>query len=561
MSAPSTKNMKSIIEYFYDRETNSPDAIFLRQPKGDQWLELTYAQAGQEARRIATYLAAQGLKAGDHIGLMSKNCYHWVLADLAIMMGDYVSVPYYASLSPSQLAEVIKLSDIKLLFVGKLEDWGDRKNSVPETLNVIRFPHYQGNAEITIGEDWNEIVSNNEPLEKGATPNLDDLWTIKFTSGTTGSPKGVMHDHRTPSAIMLKEEETGWIGLTKLKEQRYFSFLPLNHVAERLGVEIPAIYFGGSISFAENLDTFLNNLRDAQPSMLFAVPRIWTKFHSGVTAQIPVKKLNRLLNTPIVSGIVKKKILKGLGLQNIKIAATGAAITPAYIKDFYRKLGINLIEAYGMTEVCGSICNNPLPDGPSDSVGQAIPGASIKIHPDTQEVLMKTPFMMRGYYKDPEKTNEVLEDGWLHSGDRGTIDENGYVRIIGRVGDAFKTAKGSYVIPNAMEEEIADNDYIEQVCVVGNGLAQPLALVNLSELGLATDETEVKKSLNQCLEVLNKERAKFEHISTCVVMSEAWSDQNNLLTPTLKVRRGEIDNRYQNQYQNWHEDQESIIWA
>jgi len=495
--------MKSIIEYFYDREKTSPDTVFLRQPMGDQWLELTFAQAGQEARRMVNYLAAQGLQRGDHIGLMSKNCYHWILADLAIMMGGYVSVPYYASLSPPQLAEVIPLSDIKLLFVGKLEAWGDRQNSVPDSVKVVRFPHYKGNAEITVGDDWNDIIANTEPLENGVTPNLDDLWTIKFTSGTTGSPKGVMHDHRTPSHIMIKEEETGWIGLTKLTEQRYFSFLPLNHVAERLGVEIPAIYFGGSISFAESLDTFVTN----------------------------------------------------------KIAATGAAITPAYIKDFYQSLGINLIEAYGMTEVCGSICNNTLPDGPSDSVGQAIPGARIKIHPDTQEVLMKTPFMMRGYYKDPEKTNEVLVNGWLHSGDRGTLDDNGYVRIIGRVGDAFKTAKGSYVIPNAMEEEISDNDYIEQVCVVGNGLAQPLALVNLSELGLATDETEIKKSLNQCLETLNKERAKFEHISTCVVMSEAWSDQNNLLTPTLKVRRGEIDNRFQDQYQLWHEDNESIIWA
>ena len=555
-----SKNIKSIIEYFYDREKSTPDTIFLRQPTGEHWHELSYAQAGQEARCIASYLAEQGLQTGDHVGLMSKNCYHWILADLAIMMGGYVSVPYYASLSPTQLAEVIELSDIKLLFIGKLEAWADRQNSVPDKLNVIKFPHYQGNAEVTIGEDWNEILANNAPLNKGAIPKPDDLWTIKFTSGTTGTPKGVMHDHRTPSAIMDSEKETNWIGFNRLSDPRYFSFLPLNHVAERLGVEVPAIYFGGSISFAENLDTFFDNLRDTKPSMLFAVPRIWTKFYSGVTAEIPIKKLNLLLKTPIIARTVKKKILTNLGLQNIQIAATGAAITPAFIKDFYSKLGINLIEAYGMTETCGSICNNTLPNGPADSVGQAIPGASIKIHPETQEVLMKTPYMMRGYYKDPEKTNEVLEGDWLHSGDRGTIDESGYVRIIGRVGDAFKTAKGSFVIPNAMEEELADNDYIEQVCVVGNGLAQPLALVNLSELGLASSQKKVSKSLKRSIKNLNSDRAKFEHISTCVVMNEAWTDQNNLLTPTLKVRRGELDDRYQDHYQQWHEDKESIVW-
>ncbi len=554
------QKLKSIIEYFYQRETNTPDEVFLRQPYGDQWRELSYAQAGQEARRIAAFMAAQGLQPGDHIGLLSKNCYHWILADLAIMMGGYVSVPYYASLTTSQLSEVIPLSDIKLLFIGRLDTWADKASAIPDNVNVIKFPHYDGSAEINVGEDWADIVAQYAPLENAAKPDLDDLWTIKFTSGTTGTPKGVMHTHRTPSATMRGEEESDWIGVQHLDESRYFSFLPLNHVAERMGVEIPAIYFGGSIAFAENLDTFANNLRSARPTMLFAVPRIWTKFYSGVTAQIPAKRINLLLKLPIVSNIIKAKILNSLGLQDIRIAVTGAAITPAYIKKFFRKLGIHLIEAYGMTEVCGSITNSPASDAPLDSVGQAIPGAEIKIDPDTQELLMKTPYMMTGYYKDSEKSAEAVIDGWMRSGDRGTIDENGYVRIIGRVGDAFKTAKGSFITPNAMEEELANNNYIEQVCVVGIGLTQPLALVNLSELGQATDKAEVGQSLKQSLQTLNSTRAKFEHISTCVVISELWTDQNNFLTPTLKVKRSEIDDSYKEHYQSWQSDPESIVW-
>jgi len=476
------------------------------------------------------------------------------------MMGGYVSIPYYASLSQPQLAEVIELSDITLLFVGKLDTWGDKREAIPQDVKVVKFPPYSQSAAIDVGEDWNDAITDMPPLDNPAKPKLDDLWTIKFTSGTTGTPKGVMLEHRTPSAIMKNEEETSWIGVKALAEKRYFSFLPMNHVAERLGVEVPAIYFGGSISFVESLDTFVANIYDTRPTVIFAVPRIWTKFYSGVTAQLSPKKLNLLLKLPIISGKLKQKILANLGLQDVGIAATGAAITPAYIKEFYSKLGIHLIEAYGMTEVCGSICNSPTVDAPADSVGKVIPGATIKIHPETQEILMKTPFMMRGYYKDPIKTSEVLVDGWMHSGDRGTIDDNGYVRIIGRVSDAFKTAKGSFITPNSMEEELAGNDYIEQVCVVGIGLPQPLALINLSELGVAASNSEVSQSLTQSIQQLNSTRAKFEHIATCVVLSEVWSDQNGFLTPTLKVRRGEIDDRYREKYIDWHNTKESIVW-
>lgn len=561
MSGINNKNITSIIEAFYHWETETPDKVFLRQPEGDHWHTLTYAEAGQQARKIAAYLKSCGLQPGDHVGILSKNCYHWVLADLAILMGGYVSVPYYASLPKMQLEEVIQLSDVKLVFVGKLDSWGDKREVFPDDVKVIKFPHYRDNAVIDIGEDWSEILAKFEPLNTNFSPDPEDLWTIKFTSGTTGNPKGVMHSHRTPVKMMEDERESSWIGLFELPEIRCLSFLPLNHVGERMGVEVPAIFCGGSISFAESLDTFAKNLRDTQPTMFFAVPRIWTKFYSGVIAKLPPKKLNFLLKLPVLSGVVKKKIREEIGMRDLKVAATGAAITPAFIKEFFQKLDIQLIEAYGMTEVCGSMCNSPDPQTPQDSVGKAIPNGEIRIHPDTQEVLMKTPYIMQGYYKDQEKTDEVLIDGWMHSGDRGTIDENGYVRIIGRVKDAFKTAKGSYVTPNPMEEELSKNDYVEQVCVAGLGIPQPIALVNLSEIGAAASRDELKTSLEESVQQLNKQRAKFEHISTVIVCAETWSEHNKLLTPTLKVKRGDIDDRYQSHYLKWHEDDEIVIWT
>lgn len=555
------KNIPTIIERFYHWEKTTPNKVFLRQPKGDQWHTLTYAEAGQEARKMTAALRAKGLQKGDHIGIYSKNCYHWILADLAIMMGGFVSAPFYASLPKDQLAEVIQLSDIKAIFIGKLDTWGDKAAAIPSSVLAIKFPHYEGNPKVTIGENWNDLMANIAPASDNFVPNLDDLWTIKFTSGTTGTPKGVMHPHRNPSMIMVNEKKTNWLGVFNTKEQRFLSYLPLNHVGERIGIELPAIWMGGMISFAESLDTFAKNLQDTQPTTFFAVPRIWTKFYLGVLAKMPQKKLDLFLKIPILSGLIKKKLRTALGMRDVKVAATGAAITPAFIKDFYKKLGIHLVEAYGMTEVCGSMTNSPDPNSPQDSVGKTIPFGEIRIHPETEEILMKTPYMMTGYYKNPEKTAEVLIDGWMHSGDKGTIDKNGYVRVIGRVKDAFKTSKGSYVTPNPMEEGLMKNDFIEQVCVAGLGIPQPIALINLSEIGLAADKASVTQSILESVQEVNSTRANFERISTAIIQQEPWSVENGILTPTLKVKRGNIDKKYRKEYNAWHEAKEQVIWA
>ncbi|NET37883.1 MAG: AMP-binding protein, partial [Cyanothece sp. SIO1E1] len=467
---PSTPTPPTLIERFYNWESTTPNAIFLRQPKGAHWKTLTYAEAGQEARKMVTVLKEKGLQKGDHIGIYSKNCYHWILADLAILMGGYVSVPLYASLPKDQLAEVIELGDLRAIFLGKLDNWGDRGAAIPENVLAIRFPHYAGNAEVNVGEEWDELIAASTPSTDNFVPDLDDLWTIKFTSGTTGTPKGVMHVHRSPAMIMENELKTDWIGVGQLKQVRTFSYLPLNHVGERIGVELPTIWMGGMMSFAESLDSFAKNLQDTQPTLLFAVPRIWTKFYLGVTAKMPQKRLNTLLKIPVLSGIIKKKLRTAMGMRDLQVAATGAAITPAFIKDFFKQLDIHLVEAYGMTEVCGSMTNGTDLKTPNDSVGQAVPFGEVRIKEESGEILMKSPYMMTGYYKNPEKTAEVLVDGWMHSGDRGTLDDNGFVRVIGRVKDAFKTSKGSYVTPNPLEEVIMKNEFVEQVCVAGLGI-------------------------------------------------------------------------------------------
>lgn len=554
-------SLKSIIEYFYFWEENTPDSVFLRQPNGNEWITLTFKEAGMEARKMATALQKQGLQQGDHIGIYSKNCYHWVLADLAIHMGGYVSVPYYASLPKDQLKTVIDLSDLKALFVGKLDNWGTREEILPQGLKVIKFPHYPDNAEIPIGIDWDELIEENKPLKENYIPNLDDLWTILFTSGTTGLPKGVMHIHRSPALIMHHERQTDWVGVFHIKNSRFFSYLPLNHAGERIGVESTAITVGGSISFVESIDTFVKNLRETQPTLFFSVPRIWNKFYQGILEKIPKKQLDFYLKVPILRNVIKNKILEGIGLKHVKVAATGAAITPAFVKEFYKKLGIHLIEAYGMTELCGSITNSIDLNSPFDSVGKVVPFAELKIDPEDGEVLIKTPYMMKGYYKDPEKTNEVLKDNWMHSGDIGHITEDGFVKITGRKSDAFKTSKGKYIVPNPIEEIILANDYIEQVCVVGLGLPNPIVLVQLSEVGMTTSKDIIEESCEETLDNLNKKLPNYERIKVMVIIKkEVWSEENKLLTPTLKIRRNEIHIKYNKHYLAWFNSENKIIW-
>ena len=553
-------HLNTPIDDFYHWEKTTPNNLFLRQPYGKIWKTWTYYEAGQEARQLLTALQNIGLKKGDHIGILSKNCYQWIITDLAIMMGGFISVPFYASLPKNQLEEVIQKSDIKLLFIGKLETWGDKQEALPTDLPIIRFAHYEGNAKIDIGYHWDDLLKQNQAATHTLSPHLDDIWTILFTSGTTGSPKGVIHTFRNPALVISIERKTNFLGLFKTKNHRYLSFLPLNHVGERIGIEINCLATGGTISFGESLQSFPYNLQNTQPTVFFAVPRIWTKFYQGVTARLKPSLLSILFKTPFINTIIKNKIKTGLGLREARVVATGAAMTPEYLKNWYKELGIHLIEAYGMTEVCGSITNGAKNTTPANSVGEVVPFCEIKIDPDTQEILMKAPYTMIGYYKDPEKTAEVLRDGWIHSGDRGTMDKDGFLRVIGRVKDAFKTAKGQYIIPNPIEELLSTNEYIEQVCVVGMAIPQPIALINLSEPAKQTAKEEIEQSFLELLTTINQQLAPYQKISTIIINKDTWSEQNQLLTPTLKVRRNNIDDTYCDKYLYWHELDSKIIW-
>ena len=249
-----------------------------------------------------------------------------------------------------------------------------------------------------------------------------------------------------------------------------------------------------------------------------------------------------------------------MGLNDVHLAISGAApISPATI-EWFKKLGIIICEGYGMTENSAICTVNPREDVRIGTVGMPYPGCELKIDPANGEILMKADWLMKGYYKNPEMTAQIIRDGWLHTGDMGELVD-GYLKITGRVKDMFKTSKGEYIIPVPMERMFGSNTLIEQVCIVGSGLPQPFALVNLSDHARHLDKAEVEHSLESTLEAVNGSVADYERVRHAVITQDLWTVENGLMTPTLKVRRNVMDARYRVRMAEWYETEENpVIW-
>lgn len=552
----------SVIEYFYHYEKQHPTKTFLRQPFGERWEEYTWAEAGVMARKLASYFNSLGLKPKSHIGLISKNCREWIISDLAIMMAGHISVPFFPTLTDEQIAEVLDIGDVDMLIVGKIETWDGMKAGIPEGMPVVKFPHYEANSKITRGKDWDEIMKEQEPITTDHVPQMEDLWTIIFTSGTTGTPKGVMHTYKIINSLINEAfARKNPLSIDKNGNNKMFSFLPLNHIAERAIVELMCLRYSGSISFTESIERFAANAQSVQPTLFFAVPRIYNKFRAAVLEKLPQKKLNTLLKIPIVKNIIKKKIATNLGLSNCRSITVGAAPMAQSAKDWFASLGLGLTEGYGQTENCAATSFLFAHEDKPGSVGLPHDGCTVKIHPDTNEILVKSNYVMKGYYKDPEKTAETIQDGWLHTGDQGRMDEDGYVYITGRVKDTFKTEKGEFIVPAEIEDQFGSCSEIEQMCILGLGLEQPVLMVSLSEAAEKQDAATVDKALETALTQANTNLAGYKRVSTVIVTEEPFSIESNTLTPTMKVKRPQIHNRYKDRLHQWQDDPKKVIRA
>ena len=541
----------SPLEMLYKWEKETPNKIYMRQPIKDLWHDWTWKETAEQVRKMAGYLKSLNLQQGSRIGILSKNCAHWMFSDLAIMMSGHVSVPLYPNLNAETLKQILEHSETQVLFVGKLDEFESMRPGVPANVQCIAYPFYNEEGYPI----WDDLVQDVFPISEDVVRDPEELATIIYTSGTTGMPKGVMHKFFNFGFAAKNAVNTIDLDNT----EKFFSYLPLCHIAERLLVEMGSLYTGGQVSFAESLDTFAQNLSETQPTVFLGVPRIWTKFQQGVLAKLPQKKLNVLLSIPIISLLIKKKIRTGLGLNGATNVFTGAAPTPSSTIKWFERLGVKIQEAYAMTENCcysHVTLNDHIKIG---CVGKALPLCEVKLS-EQNEILIKHDALMLGYYKEEKMSAETIKDGWLYTGDEGSIDLDGFLKITGRVKDLFKSSKGKYVAPSPIEMKLSANKNIENVCVVGDGLPQPIALVVLSEYGKGRSKEDVTISLAKTLSVVNPKLDNHEKVKRLVVLKDKWTIENKFLTPTMKVKRNSVEKMHKKNYEFWYEKDEYVIW-
>jgi long-chain acyl-CoA synthetase len=553
--------IKTLVHSLLHWEKTTPDAIYLTQPYPDgRVVDYTWREVGDQVRRMAAHLQSLNLPPKSNIALLGKNSAHWIMADLAIWMAGHVTVPLYPTLNGETARYILEHCEAKLIFIGKLDGkvdgWNDIRPALPAGLPRIGLPM---SPEPDIPQ-WEDLIAGTKPLKNPKLPEPDELATIVYTSGSTGHPKGVMQSFRAMAYVSEGSRQLFPLN----RDDRVLSYLPLAHVAERAAVETQSLNFGFRVYFANSLDTFLEDLRRARPTLFFSVPRLWTKFYLGINEKLPPAKQKILFNIPILSRIIKKKILQQLGLEHVRAALTGAAPLPPKIIEWYRNLGLELLEVYGMSENFGYSHANRPGQTRVGYVGHANPGVEHRIG-ENGEVLVKSPGQMLGYYKMPEQTAaSFTPDGFFKTGDMGEIDAQGRLRITGRVKELFKTSKGKYVAPVPVENRL-NHPKIEVVCVAGASQPQPFALVMLSleaqqELANGGDRQALQAELEALLDQVNAQVEDHEQLDYLVVVKDQWTMENGFLTPTMKIKRNVIEKRYEPQVERWAKMRQKVVW-
>jgi long-chain acyl-CoA synthetase len=483
------------------------------------------------------------------------------MSDLAIWLAGYVSVPLYPTLAPETIRQILEHSESKACFVGKLDGWEHMKPGVPANMPCISYPLSPADARQAY-EGWDAICARTQPLQGNPLRAEDDLATLIYTSGTTGMPKGVMHSFGNFAWALDK----GIQRIPMSGEDRMLSYLPLAHVVERMLVEHGWLRTAMHVYFADSLDTFAADLQRAQPTIFFSVPRLWVKFQQTIQHKMPPAKLDLLLSIPIIGGLVRKKIQKALGLDKCNFAAGGAAPMPIALLQWYAKLGIHINEGYGMTENLALSHITEPGKNQQGTVGPTYAGVEHRIDATSGEIQMRSQALMQGYYKEPEKSREAFtDDGWLKTGDKGSIDGQGLLRITGRVKDLFKTGKGKYVAPAPIEDKLVMHEAVEACVVTGANLGQPLGIVMLNAEFITrtsdpANRSALEESLASHIKSINATLDPHERLQCLVVVTTAWTVDNDIITPTFKVKRNRIEDLYAKNYEAWEASGRTVIW-
>ncbi|MDF2464962.1 MAG: AMP-dependent synthetase and ligase [Ramlibacter sp.] len=572
--------------------------VWMRQKEFGIWRAWTWQQTGEAVREIAGGLMSLGLAPGETASILSNTVVEWVLADVAVLSCGGVSSGIYPTDAASQVQYLCEDSRTKVLFVEddeQLDKALEVRSQLPLLTKIVVFdmeglrdlhdPGVIGLQELrALGRDYN--AKHPDALMervKGRKP--EDLAILVYTSGTTGKPKGAMHSHRG-----LVYTCRGYNTLaTQCATDERMCFLPLCHIAERLGGEYFALYTGSILNFVENPETVPENVREIAPTVFTAVPRVWEKFYSGVMIALkeasPLQQAayawgirvggqiaDKVMAGQPVDGVLKFKftlarwialnnVRKLIGIHRARVCFTGAApISPELIK-WYLSLGVPMLEVWGMTETCGASTGVPATRIKPGSIGPAAAYNEVRIDPDTHEIRVRGPNVFMGYLNQPEKTAETIDaDGWLHTGDVGTVDDDGYFRITDRMKDIIITAGGKNITPSELENELKFSPYITDAVVIGDKKPYLTVIIMIdqenvekyaqdhdvpfSNYASLTRSPQVQELIQAEIDRVNAKFARVEQIKKFFLLDTQLSAEDEELTPTMKLKRQLVQKKY-----------------
>ncbi len=509
------------------------DKIWLRDLREEGSEDFSWAEARRQINAVAAALEAR-FGHDEKMIILSRNRPHWFMADLATIRSGNVTVSMFTTLPPSTAQYIAEFTDAKVIFVGESPNWEAVRSVLPSDITVVALPG------VSIDGDhitWEQLLEEGEGREIGHVCKGDEVVSLVFTSGTTGMPKGVIQTHDS-NVVPIRR----FIKAFGLRDQpRYFSYLPLSHIAERQIVEFSSLFCCGEVNFNESLETILRDLQRTRPHMFFGPPRIWEQFQQAVVGKFGGQEALEAALEQDAEGI-GKLVLDTMGLGEVEYCLTAAAPTPPPLIHWWQSLGLTLMEGFGQTEAMGLIVSGT-DSRRIGSIGKPIGEVEYKIT-DEGELAVKANGCTPGYYKEPDKTAELIRDGWLHTGDKARVDEDGFLYITGRVKDYFKTIQGKFVAPPPIEGMFAENALVEQQCLMGRGFSKTVMVAVLTEGARSVDRASVEASVRESIAEINDKVEKHARIGAVILSEEPWSIENEILTPTMKIKRDKIDERF-----------------
>lgn len=556
LNKKNNKNKQLLCQRLLNIAEEAPNRVYLRQPHDGKWQELTWAEVIHQAKQVAAHLIQSGLQPGDRVSIFSKNCAEWVIADFGITLAGMVNVPLFPNQNKPTIDFILAHAEVKLVFIGKLDAHLRTRGYIPDCVKTINMGYH---LDLSTTYRWDDIMKTS-PISEVKRPSPDDVYTIIYSSGTTGEPKGIVFTQEAVANYLLILADDMDRLVRSTRNHHLISYLPLAHVYERTSVQLASLVLESDISFVESLEKFSKNLQEIQPTLFTAVPRIWGVFKQRIEQQIAKKKIGWMLKVPGLSRLVKRKIKHQLGLARCCLCVSGAAHLPEVVVNFFKKLDIHIQEGSGQTEDFGYTTLSLRREIKPGFVGSPRSGVKIK-RSDSGELLVDSPCLMKEYYKEDELTRHAFtEEGWLKTGDLVEIDENNRVKILGRISENFKNQKGEFVAPSAIEDQFSTSEFIEYCCLIGKMLPSNILLVNLAATSSKISTTEMQDNLRKLQHNVNRKLKNHEKISHILVVKNPWTIANFCLTPTMKIRRKTIESIYQEAIQNTIAHPVGVVW-